>query len=790
MADNENLNEVTLSETELSPDEPGMATDRNEESSSATDEAIEPVEVVRDLPVGKSLLGATLQANAAEAQEPDEEFETIPVQELLDVKLGRQGENDTQTVVIDCSAWLAKLPGCTFMIAATRPGEREIYLPEVTVENGVVTWPIMEQDTACAGTGRAEVRAMKDGKVKKSALFRTRIEPALEPGGSPDAPTPPNWVRLIIGSVEASQAAAEHAEELVDEATACAINAVRFDEDQELGDEQKATGRGNIDAASVAALVSRFAGRRVSIIGDSISTFTGYHPDGYNPAAYPNAGRGVTKVEETWWMKVIQASGAALEVNAAWNGSCASTARSSRGYPDFYDRRDALGDPELILVALGTNDSGENVALGEYDFETAYESLSEATFRTAYIKGVKALQANYPNAEIVLVAMAMGNSYADSIMTIGKTLGLRVIDVRGYHSTPAGNVHPDVIGMREIAVAVLHGTDASLSIGGLPADAAAVGTALAGKVAVQQGSGDAGKALVVGPDGNVTTGDAGIPDAVKVSLLNLVRHVAYIDDQGQAYYDALYAALYGGSGIYPRLVAVYAPGSHVVYTDDALDTLKPYLTVKRLENAQDSGTVVTDYTLSGTLVDGMSTVLVRKDGLATPVLVEAVDYNNIHEWSYPGNLVRLNRAASRHTVSESTVVPSYNDLSSPTRNVLAAERGLPGMDSVAYVTASGDIYQGPSGYYLIPVPVGCNTAVFTCDPSSYYGNLILWHYDGDNNWTRLRSNDYQLGPYTWNFSQYMTTGDTGYYMQIGIKFNSAGSAGEDIQGFTLTFEEA
>ena len=48
-----------------------------------------------------------------EDQEPDEEYETIAVRELETVKLGRQGENDTQTVVIDCSEWLQKLPGCT-----------------------------------------------------------------------------------------------------------------------------------------------------------------------------------------------------------------------------------------------------------------------------------------------------------------------------------------------------------------------------------------------------------------------------------------------------------------------------------------------------------------------------------------------------------------------------------------------------------------------------------------------------------------------------------------------------
>lgn len=65
-----------------------------------------------------------------------------------------------------------------------------------------------------------------------------------------------------------------------------------------------------------------------------------------------------------------------------------------------------------------------------------------------------------------------------------------------------------------------------------------------GALAVNQGVAQAGKALVVDDNGNVAVGEAGIPDNVKSALLNLVRHVAYIDDDGQTYYDVLYSALY------------------------------------------------------------------------------------------------------------------------------------------------------------------------------------------------------------------------------------------------------
>ena len=150
------------------------------------------------------------QSAAADGQETDEEYEALDVNALDVVKLGRQGEHLTQQVVIDCAAWLDKLPGCTLLIAAIRPTENAVYLPTVTVTNGVITWDIQGQDTAKGGWGRGEVRAMKDGKIKKSAVFRTRVEPSLEGSGAAPA-TPPDWVQAILDSVAAAQAAAEEA---------------------------------------------------------------------------------------------------------------------------------------------------------------------------------------------------------------------------------------------------------------------------------------------------------------------------------------------------------------------------------------------------------------------------------------------------------------------------------------------------------------------------------------------------------------------------------------------------
>lgn len=53
------------------------------------------------------------------------------------------------------------------------------------------------------------------------------------------------------------------------------------------------------------------APKKVSILGDSYSTFAGHNPEGYAPF-YPNDRNDVTKVEETWWDLYIKIMGYAL----------------------------------------------------------------------------------------------------------------------------------------------------------------------------------------------------------------------------------------------------------------------------------------------------------------------------------------------------------------------------------------------------------------------------------------------------------------------------------------------
>jgi len=152
-----------------------------------------------------------------------------------------------------------------------------------------------------------------------------------------------------------------------------------------------------------------------------------------------------------------------------------------------------------------------------------------------------------------------------------------------------------------------------------------------GKVlAVNNGAWSADNPVIVsGTDAQVTNAvndyltQHGVPlrlsEEIKQALLDCFENVAWINDDGQTYYDALYAALYPQKTLV-SISASFNQGSAVIYSTDSLDTLKPYLTVTA--HYDDSSTsAVTNYTLSGTLNEGTSTVTVLYSGKTTTFTV-------------------------------------------------------------------------------------------------------------------------------------------------------------------------
>lgn len=107
-------------------------------------------------------------------------------------------------------------------------------------------------------------------------------------------------------------------------------------------------------------------------------------------------------------------------------------------------------------------------------------------------------------------------------------------------------------------------------------------------------------------------GGGGLSSTAKQALLNCFAHVAWTDEHGQDYYDALEAALYPSAEL-ASISAVFNQGQTVVYDTDSLDVLKPMLTVTAHYSDETTETV-TAYTLSGTLTEGTSTITVSYGG--------------------------------------------------------------------------------------------------------------------------------------------------------------------------------
>ena len=121
--------------------------------------------------------------------------------------------------------------------------------------------------------------------------------------------------------------------------------------------------------------------KSISIFGDSYSTYAGYLQPDTNFVWYesqPGKWRNdVHKVTETWWHQLIKNNGYKLCVNNSFSGSTICNTgyvdKKTGKHQDYSDRSfatrlDNLGNPDIILVCGGTNDSWAGAPIGEYKY--------------------------------------------------------------------------------------------------------------------------------------------------------------------------------------------------------------------------------------------------------------------------------------------------------------------------------------------------------------------------------------------------------------------------------------
>lgn len=124
----------------------------------------------------------------------------------------------------------------------------------------------------------------------------------------------------------------------------------------------------------VGMLIALTAGAqlRISILGDSYSTFEGKIPEGYDCWYFQKTdGNDVNSPDQTWWHIMAEANGLEIDKLDAWSGSTVSySGYRGEDYKDrsFNTRADRLGNPEVIFIFGGTNDDWAKSPVGEFKY--------------------------------------------------------------------------------------------------------------------------------------------------------------------------------------------------------------------------------------------------------------------------------------------------------------------------------------------------------------------------------------------------------------------------------------
>ena len=182
----------------------------------------------------------------------------------------------------------------------------------------------------------------------------------------------------------------------------------------------------------------------------------------------------------------------------------------------------------------------------------------------------------------------------------------------------------------------------------------------------------------------------GLSEATKQALLQIAEKVAYIDEDGQDYYDALESALYPPADLV-SISAVYTQ-SGTVYDDATLDSLKSDLVVTAHYSDSSTETVPsTDYTLSGTLAEGTSTVTVTYSGKTATftVVVAHKPVSGMDGWEDGGVYENLEIVQNEYVATATGKINSY-----------------PGWDRTGFVPCNG------AGTIVFPpMPEGSSSGV-------------------------------------------------------------------------------
>ncbi len=210
-----------------------------------------------------------------------------------------------------------------------------------------------------------------------------------------------------------------------------------------------------ISAIAVLMSLAAAAQLRVSVLGDSYSTFDGLIPEGNEPWYFTNTeGNDVDSPDQTWWSILTDANGLQLEKNDSYSGATVSyTGYRGEDYKSrsFNTRADRLGNPEVIFIFGGTNDDWAKSPIGDFKYSDWTEE-EMYSFRPAFAHLLNKLSTLYPDALIINISNSdLGRNVTESMAEICNHYGVHNVRL---HNIDKQRNHPSQSGMKQIAYQV------------------------------------------------------------------------------------------------------------------------------------------------------------------------------------------------------------------------------------------------------------------------------------------------------------------------------------------------
>ena len=195
-----------------------------------------------------------------------------------------------------------------------------------------------------------------------------------------------------------------------------------------------------------------WAGKKVSVAGDSYSEWKGY----------PN--KSVSSESKMWWAQTIMEFGGILCSNTARGGCAYSYTYGTSPVIWYLNQNGALGNPNIILSMGGLND------FWVLETRSAY-GCADSTFRIGLNKLFDLYDSDYAGAEVYQIIpkahctndylWGLSPRYRRAIRELARARGYHVIDLDGYFGTEVSDTdtpqypHPTLQGMNKIAARVI-----------------------------------------------------------------------------------------------------------------------------------------------------------------------------------------------------------------------------------------------------------------------------------------------------------------------------------------------